>query len=372
MGRHVKKNMAKPVNRRAKINDVALAAGVAIKTVSRVLNNEPNVREETRQRVLAVVKQLNYHPSLSARSLAGRRSHLIGLVYENPSANYIVDVLHGAMTRCREAGFQLLSHQATGCGEEMERHILGLVDQTHLDGLIVTPPISESVELIRALDRRAIPFVRIAPNGFEHASPYADMDDEGAAREMTEYLISEGHRSVAFIIGHPDHVASVQRLRGFKAGMRARGLPINPQLIKQGYFVFESGLEAARQLLTLAQPPTAIFASNDDMAAGVLMAAHEMGIDVPQDVSVAGFDDTYIARTVWPKLTTVHQPIYDLSYTATSLLLEMLQTGTVPKSVRLGYRLVCRASTAAAPAALRVLNRDRVTSLNVVSQAKAD
>ena len=341
--------MTKPPNRRARINDVAQAAGVAIKTVSRVLNNEPNVREETRTRVLEIVKQLNYHPSLSARSLAGRRSYLIGLIYENPSANYIVDVLHGARARCREGRFQLLSHQVIGRGEEMERDVLGLVDQTHLDGLIVTAPLSESVELMKTLDRRAIPFVRISPNEFKHPSPYADMDDQGAAREMTDYLIGLGHRRIAFVIGHPDHVASGQRLRGFQASMQAHGVPIDPQLMKQGYFVFESGLEAARELLTMPQPPTAVFASNDDMAAGVLMAAHEMGIDVPQDLSVAGFDDTYIASTVWPRLTTVHQPTYDLAYTATNLLLDMLENGEIPQSARLQHRLVCRDSTAAPP-----------------------
>lgn len=340
--------MTKLPNRRAKINDVALAAGVAIKTVSRVLNNEPNVREETRTRVLEIVKQLNYHPSLSARSLAGRRSYLIGLVYENPSANYIVDVLHGVRARCREGRFQLLSHQVIGRGEEMERDVLGLVDQTHLDGLVVTAPLSESVELIKTLDQREIPFVRIAPNEFQHESPYADMDDEGAAREMTRYLIGLGHRRIGFIVGHPDHVASGQRLRGFKAEMAAHGLEVEQQLFKQGYFVFESGLEAARELLTSPQPPTAIFASNDDMAAGVLMAAHELGIDVPGELSVAGFDDTYIARTVWPRLTTVHQPTYDLAYTATNLLLDMLETGEIPKPARLEHRLVCRESTAPA------------------------
>jgi transcriptional regulator, LacI family len=228
----------------------------------------------------------------------------------------------------------------------LERDVLGLVDQTHLDGLIVTAPLSESVDLIKTLERRAIPFVRIAPNEFQHESPYADMDDEGAAREMTEYLLGLGHRRIAFIIGHPDHIASSQRLRGFKSAMEANGVPIDPQLMKQGYFEFESGLEAARELLKAPEPPTAIFASNDDMAAGALMAAHELGINVPGELSVAGFDDTYIARTVWPRLTTVHQPTYDLAYTATNLLLEMLETGEIPKPARLAHRLVCRESTA--------------------------
>jgi LacI family transcriptional regulator len=341
--------MTKPPHRRARINDVAEAAGVAIKTVSRVLNNEPNVREETRTRVLEIVKQLNYHPSLSARSLAGRRSFLIGLIYENPSANYIVNLLHGARARCREGRFQMLSHQAIGKGEELERDVLGLVDQTHLDGLIVTAPLSESVELIASLEQRAIPFVRIAPNEVMHESPFADMDDEGAAREMTEYLIGLGHRRIAFIIGHPDHVASGQRLRGFQSAMKAHDLSVDPELMKQGYFEFESGLEAAKELLSLPEPPSAIFASNDDMAAGALMTAHKMGFDVPSQLSIAGFDDTYIARTVWPPLTTVHQPIYDLAYTATNLLLQILETGEVPAPARLDYQLICRESTAPAP-----------------------
>ncbi|HEY4368082.1 MAG TPA: LacI family DNA-binding transcriptional regulator [Steroidobacteraceae bacterium] len=337
--------MLKAPLRRAKIHDVADAAGVAIKTVSRVLNNERNVRAETRERVLDVVKRLNYHPSLSARSLAGRRSYLIGLVYENPSANYIVDVQHGAMARCREGKFQLLMHQVIGRGDDLERDVLGLMDQTHLDGLIVTAPLSESMDLIKALDRRALPFVRIAPNDMQHRTPFADMDDAGAAQEMTDYLIGLGHRRIGFIVGHPDHFASSQRLAGYKAALKTHRITYVAELVRQGYFVFDSGAAAARQLLTMPQPPTAIFASNDDMAAGVLMAAHEMGIAVPERLSVAGFDDTYIARTVWPRLTTVHQPSYDLAYTATDLLLQFLQSGVVPESVRLTHRLICRAST---------------------------
>ena len=339
------KTMTDASLRRAKIQDVAEAAGVAIKTVSRVLNSEPNVREETRARVLAVVKRLNYHPSLSARSLAGRRSYLIGLVYGNPSANYIVDVQHGAMARCREGSFQLLMHQVESRGEDLEREILGLIDHTRLDGLVVTAPLSEHVNLLAALDRRSVPFACIAPNDSRHSGPYADMDDAGAAREMTEYLIGLGHRRIAFIVGHPDHYASGQRLSGYKAALKAHRIAFQASLVRQGHFVFESGLDAARQLLIQPNRPTAIFASNDDMAAGVLMAAHEMGLSVPAHLSVAGFDDTYVARTVWPRLTTIHQPSYDLAYTAADLLIQMLQSGSPPPPVRLAHRLVCRSST---------------------------
>jgi LacI family transcriptional regulator len=335
--------------RRISINDVAKAAGVAIKTVSRVLNNEPNVREETRAKVLAAVKRLNYHPSLSARSLAGRRSYLVGLAYDNPSANYTSEVQRGALARCREARYLLLLHEATGSGAEQIEDVLRFAHQTHLDGLIVAPPLSESAELIHALDAQGVSFVRIAPNEIKHRSPYVDIDDESAAREMTDYLIGLGHRSIGFIVGHADHYASGERLRGYKAALKTHKIPYQADYVRQGDFRFDSGLETARQLLALPKRPTAIFASNDDMAAGALMAAHEMRIAVPEQLSVAGFDDAAIARTVWPPLTTISQPIYQLAYRAADLLLDMQLSGVTPKPARLAHSLIRRGSTDVAP-----------------------
>lgn len=335
--------------RRISIDDVAKAAGVAIKTVSRVLNDEPNVRAETRAHVLATVKRLNYHPSLSARSLASRRSYLVGLAYDNPSANYTIEVQRGALARCREGRFLLLLHEATGSGEEQVRDILRFAHQTHLDGLIVAPPLSESADLIRALDAQGVPFVRIAPNEIKHRSPYVDIDDESAAREMTEYLIGLGHRGIGFIIGHSGHFASGERLRGYKAALKAHKIPYLAEYVRQGDFRFDSGLEMARQLLALPKRPTAIFAANDDMAVGTLMAAHEMRIAVPEQLSVAGFDDAPIARTVWPPLTTICQPIYQLAYRAADLLLDMRLSGVTPKPARLVHSLIRRGSTDIAP-----------------------
>ena len=331
---------------RKTIDDVAKAAGVAIKTVSRVLNDEPNVREETRARVLAAVEALHYFPSLSARSLAGRRSYLLGLVYENPSANYIVDIQHGAMARCRQEKFRLFVHQCSGRDAELIRDIMGLVDQTHVDGLVVPAPLSQSIDLIRALDRRKLPFVRISPSAIDHRSPSVDMDDEGAAREMTEHLIELGHTRIGFITGHPTHHASALRLDGYRAALQAHRILYEPAYVKQGHFVFESGLGAGRELLALPKRPTAVFASNDDMAAGVLMAAHELGLQVPSQLSVAGYDDTYIARITWPRLTTVHQPSYDMAWSATDLLLQALKNGEGARTSRLAHRLIVRESTA--------------------------
>ncbi len=331
---------------RKTIHDVAKAAGVAIKTVSRVLNDEPNVRPETRARVLAAAEMLHFQPSLSARSLAGRRSYLIGLIYENPSANYLVDLQHGAMARCRQEKFRLFVHQCSGRDAELTRDVLGLIDQTHVDGLIVSPPLSESGHLIAALDERKIPFVRIAPSDPEHPSPYVDMDDAGASCEMTEYLIGIGHRRIGFILGDPTHSASTRRHSGYRTALDRHRIAFDPGIVRQGYFTFESGFELAREMLMLPAPPTAIFASNDDMASGVLLATHEMAIPVPQRLSVAGFDDTYIARIVWPRLTTVHQPTYDLAFSATGLLLDSLKSANARRSDRLPYKLIIRESTA--------------------------
>jgi LacI family transcriptional regulator len=162
---------------------------------------------------------------------------------------------------------------------------------------------------------------------------------------MTEYLVGIGHRRIGFIVGNPDHYASGRRLAGYRAGLERHGIEYREDYVKQGYFVFESGLESGTALLSMPDRPTAIFASNDDMAAGVLMAAHQCGITVPAQLSVAGFDDAPIARFVWPRLTTVFQPAYDLAYSATDMLLQLLKTPNMNKSVQFEYRLVCRAST---------------------------
>ena len=214
---------------------------------------------------------------------------------------------------------------------------------------MLTPPLSSSKELIDALDERSVPFVRIAPNRLRHASPLVDIDDLAGAREMTEYLIGIGHRRIGFIVGNPEHYASGRRLEGYRAALKRHGIEYREDYVRQGYFVFESGLESGTELLSMAERPTAIFASNDDMAAGVLMAAHQSGISVPAQLSVAGFDDAPVARFVWPRLTTVFQPAYDLAYSATDMLLQLLKSPKLSKSVQFDYRLVCRASTGPLP-----------------------
>jgi LacI family transcriptional regulator len=303
------------------IHHVARRAGVSIKTVSRVLNREPNVSADTRERVQAAVEALQYRPNQSARSLAGVRSFLIGLFYDNPSPAYVSDVQLGAISRCREAGYHLIVEPLDSASAELGRQVRATLSTLKIDGVILTPPVSDNEAVLAALEETRTPYVRIAPEGGLERAACVRMDDRRAAAAMTRRLIAEGHRDIGFIKGHPDHGASRLRHQGYADALAERGLELRPDRVAQGWFSFASGLEAAEQLLAAAERPSAIFASNDDMALGVIAAAGRLGINVPQGLSVAGFDDTPGALVVWPQLTTVRQPIEEMAAAAADLLI---------------------------------------------------
>jgi LacI family transcriptional regulator len=328
---------------RVTIKDVSRVAGVSIKTVSRVMNKEKYVRDETRRRVEAAVAQLNFSPSLAARTLAGSRSFQIALIYDNHSPYYIHAIQEGVWARCRAEGVRMLAQPVDIASETLAQEIGGLIDETHVDGVILSSPVTDAPEALAELERRGIRFVRISP-GTNHAiTSSVFMDDVQAADDMTMHLINEGHRRIGFILGHPNHMASDQRHYGYRRALDRAGIEYEPDLVKPGEFDFASGLAAAEELLRLRSKPSAIFASNDDMAAGVLSYAHRIGLDVPQDLSVAGFDDTDLAQLVWPPLTTIRQPTRDLAYAATGLLFGE-DEGAIHQ--RLPHDLVVRASTA--------------------------
>jgi LacI family transcriptional regulator len=326
------------------ISDVSKAAGVSIKTVSRVINNEPYVSPATRARVEDAIARLQFSPSLAARTLGGRKSFQIALIYDNHSPYYIHAIQEGVWDRCREEGVRLLAQPADVASPTLAAEVGGLIDETHVDGVILSSPVTDAPPVLAELERRAIPFVRISP-GTNHAlTSSVFMDDVQAADDMTTHLINLGHRVIGFIIGHPSHMASEQRLEGYRRALDRAGVAFEPALVRPGAFDFASGAAAAESLLSQSLPPTAIFASNDDMAAGVLAVAHRLNIGVPRDLSVAGFDDTALATIVWPPLTTIRQPTRDLAYSAASLLFER------PDGVehrRLQHHLVVRASVAA-------------------------
>lgn len=306
---------------KATITDVAKRAGVSMKTVSRVLNNEPNVAEKTRARVKAIASELRYSPNLAARGLASSKSYLIALIYDNPSPNYIYHIQRGAIDACREAGNHLvvepMSLLDSGSHYDTVKIIRSVLDRLPVDGVILTPPLSDNKVVLEVLTELGIKCVRIAPkNGGVH--PFVGMDDETAAYNMTQHLLDRGHEKVGFILGHVDHAATSLRHAGYMRAMQDAGIKVSKDWSVQGDFSFDSGATAARQLLSgpSAIKPTAIFASNDDMAAAVISVAGQLGLDVPGSLSVCGFDDTPLARVVWPALTTIRQPIYKMGYKA--------------------------------------------------------
>lgn len=328
------------------IHDVAKRAGVSIKTVSRVINDEPNVRDNTRALVQKAIKELNYRPNASARSLKGRRSYLIGLLYDNPSSSYVANVQSGVIDGTRQRGYDLLIHPCDYRDSNLPQEVVSLIRHSNAEGLILTPPLSDNAAVIRVLEKYSTPYVRIAPDNPEKGSSAVRTNDRAAVADLTRYLVSLGHRRIAYITGHPDHKAVGQRLEGYRDGLQSSAIKFSAALVQQGNNSFVSGEECARKLLVRKLRPTAIIAANDDMATGVLRVAHEMGLKIPEDLSVAGFDDIPIASQVWPSLTTIRQPIKAMGETATLLLISQLHDrDTKRKTVEIDSHLVLREST---------------------------
>lgn len=335
---------------KATITDVAKEAGVSMKTVSRVLNNEPNVASKTREKVLAVANNLRYSPNLAAKGLASSKSYLVALVYDNPSPYYIAKIQSGAIDACRKYGYHLVPEPLTLSEPDDHRPIEDvfseLLRRLPVDGVILTPPLSDSKPVIETLTSMKIPFVLVAPNEAVPHSHAVKMDDVQAAREMTELLISQGHETIGFIKGHPEHSATALRYEGFRDAMADAHLTVHSHDVKQGDFSFRSGVTAAEELLADRQGrPTAIFASNDDMAAGVVSVASKLGLSVPEDLSVCGFDDTPLARILFPQLTTVQQPIYDMGFQAVKVLIDPAEKTKQASVHNLDFKVVVRDST---------------------------
>lgn len=329
------------------IHDVARHAGVSPMTVSRVINAESGVREETRAKVAASVKALRYSPNLAARSLASADGLHLGILYANPSAAYLSEFLLGSLEQSSLAGCQLVIER---CQDNEGQTIARLV-QGGVHGIILPAPLCDSEAALKAVDQTQIPAVLVASGRPAAGLSAVSINDFEASRAMTRHLLGLGHRRIGFINGHPNQTASGQRFRGYVEGMTEAGLSVGTDQVAQGYFTYRSGLEAAEKLLTVWSP-TAIFASNDDMAAATMAVAHRRGLDVPGDLAVAGFDDTPLATTVWPALTTVRQPIADMAREAVRLLIDQIRKQrsgeTVPvRHKTLKFALIDRESTAA-------------------------
>lgn len=313
---------------RPTIGTVAAQARVSIKTVSRVLNNSSSVTQATRDHVLAVIRELRFSPSPTARRLAGHKSQLIGMPFDSSAVRYVTEVQMGSLPTFLAANYHVVHHACDAYALDIVEEVMTFIQRVRVDGLILTPPLSHTDALIEALLAQAVPFVSIASLRGQDAARSVFTDEREACAAMVGQLVADGHDRIGFVRGPAGCTVSEQRYLGYVDGLQRAGLPVFPAWVRQGDNSVASGWTGGRQLLT--QPrgarPTAIFASNDDMAAGVLRVAHDLRIDVPGELSVAGCEDSPIASQIWPRLTTIRQPIRAMAERAAVLLMEQLQT----------------------------------------------
>lgn len=306
------------------ISDVARLAGVSPMTVSRVINAESNVRPATRDAVNAAIATLNYAPNRAARSLAGAGQLRIGLLYNNPSGGFLSEMLLGSLDQASRNDVQIVIEKCE-IGDDHELEVAQHMIKGGIHGIVLPPPLCETPALLALLEAARVPTVGLATRHSAQGGLAIGIDDREAAATMTRHLMGLGHRRIGFIGGAPNLSASAERLAGYRAALAAARIAEEEALIVPGTFTYRSGLDAAEQLLDLAEPPTAIFSSNDDMAAATVAVAHRRGLDVPGDLTVCGFDDTVLSTAIWPELTTIRQPIADMARAAIEGLVATLR-----------------------------------------------
>lgn len=312
----------KAAGRRPTINDVARLARVSKKTVSRVINKSPSVKDDTRSKVEAVIKRYGYAPDPQARGLAFRKSFLIGLIYDNPNPQYVIDMQQGILNAVRGSGYELVVHPCDRRAPNFLTDVRNFVQRQKLFGVVLPPSVSEDERVAQLLTEVECPYVRIASVAFDAPECMLVTHDSEGAAEAARHLADAGHQRIAFISGPSTFKSSHERGRGFAGGLAERGLELRPEYRREGAYTFESGVACARDLLAMGSPPTAIFTGNDEMAAGVYKAARDAGLEIPRDLSVVGFDDSPLAERVWPPLTSVRLPIRDMGRIAAEKLLE--------------------------------------------------
>jgi LacI family transcriptional regulator len=334
------------------INDVARLAGVSKKTVSRVINSSPLLNEETRERVQAVIRQLGYVPNPQARALALGRNFLIGLIHDNPNAHIVLNVQHGILEALQGTDFEMVVRPVDRNSAAMLDDVRAFLERQRLFGVVLMPPISENDALARLCDALGVRYVRIGSAQLDEPGHMVASNDREAVKEAIGFLVQQGHRLIGLIEGPDGFRSARERRAGFEDALGVAGITLPRSLIAAGNYTFETGITGANRLLDLSPRPTAIFASNDEMAAGVIFAARERGIAVPEELSVIGFDDTPIAAHLWPPLTTVRWPIVSMARSAARKLVGDVVAGAASdeQPSMLPSMLVRRGSVSPPPA----------------------
>lgn len=291
------------------INDIARMAGVSKKTVSRVINRSPLLNQETRDKVETIIRDTGYVPNPQARALALGRNFLIGLIYDNPNVQMILSMQKGILEALHGTEFELVIRPVDRGSNLVMDDIKSFVTRQRLFGVVILPPMSENDALARMLDEEGCRYVRMGSAVLDDPEHMVASNDREAVADAVRHLIAQGHRRIGLIAGPHGFRSAQERREGFELALKEAGISLPRSLVADGQYTFESGLSASESLLDLSPRPTAIFASNDEMAAGVLYAARLRGIAVPEELSIIGFDDTPVTTRVWPPLTTVRWPI---------------------------------------------------------------
>lgn len=314
-----------------------------------MINNSPFVKEETRLKVNAIIKEVGFEPDPQARGLAFRRSFLIGMIFDNPTPQYVVNMQQGILDAMRGTSYGLLVHPCERGSAHYLSDIRSFIERQRLFGVILTPSISEDDRLAKTLRELDCPYVRVASVMLDKPGNMVVTHDSVGAEEAARHLAELGHERIAHISGPASFRSSHERRRGFREALSQRGIKLRPSFDREGDYTFDSGIAVGRELLALKPRPTAIFAGNDEMAAGVFKVAHELGLDIPRELSVVGFDDSATALRLWPVLTSVRLPVRDMGRMATEKLLGMQEKKKQAEAeiTEVTPKLVARESTAA-------------------------
>lgn len=342
-------------NKKPTIDDVAAHAKVGRTTVSRVLNNSPSVKPEVRQRVLNSVKALNYKVNMQARSLASNSSNNIAIIHASnfdsePNSYYQSGLELGALRACADLGYSMQTYTINQNNGEFVSKILQIISDNNYEGVILTPPFSDNFELVSEIKVRKLPVVCIsAGKQTREIVPSIGIDDENAGYELAKYLISLGHDRFGYIRGLKGHISAEDRYAGFIRALSEAKISPETAIVERGNFTFKSGIEISQAILANSNRPSALICANDDMAAGALLSAHKMGLNIPKDISIVGFDDTPVSEIVWPPLTTIHQPLKKLGKGAVELLINCINNTTQEQLHKMNiipFTLQVRESTA--------------------------
>jgi LacI family transcriptional regulator len=341
----------KRVTSRAKltITDIAHLAGVSKKTISRVINQEPYVNKKTRARVEAIIAEHGYRPDPQARGLAFRRSFLVGLIHDNPNSQYVENVHLGILDALASRGYELVIRPCDRRSPTFLDDMRGFVERLRLFGVVLTPSVSEDDRLAKLLESADCPYVRITCAALDTPAHLVLTHDWHGAAAAARRLAELGHRRIAYISGPPLFRSSHERREGFIGGLAEYGLELAPDLTVLGAYTYESGLARGRELLGRPDRPTAIFAGNDEMASGVYGAAHELGIRIPDEISIIGFDDAPIATRMWPAMTSVRLPVREMGRAAAEKLFAKPKGAATSHAAEFTPTLIERQSTAPPP-----------------------